>query len=218
MTDLWNDPETVREFRERSVDVRLDRMMEAYSDPPSITVLDLGCAGGRNAEPLAARGFDLWAVDAASAMVDATRERLARIFGTKRAQERVLVKAMDDLSFLDDGSVDLVVALGIYQQARSLEEWTSALAETARVMRRGARCLVANFGPRTGPIERVPELVAAPFVYKEARFGAWCLPTAEQLDASFAGHGLHPTVPTETVERELEGKRRQTVNALLMKS
>ena len=38
-----------------------------------------------------------------------------------------------------DASFDLVVALGIYHNARSAEEWQAALAETARVLKPGGR-------------------------------------------------------------------------------
>ena len=40
------------------------------------TVLDLGCAGGRNTVLLAERGFDVWAVDASDAVAHGAEQAL----------------------------------------------------------------------------------------------------------------------------------------------
>ena len=74
--------------------------------------------------------------------VERTRERVAEILGADAARERVRVGAMDDLSCFPESSFDLVVALGIYHNARSVDEWERSVAETARVLRSGGRLLV----------------------------------------------------------------------------
>ena len=58
---------------------------------------------------------------------------------------------MDDLSAFADDSIDLVLALGVFQMAESLDEWARTLDETARVLAPGGQLLVATFAPGTEP-------------------------------------------------------------------
>jgi ubiquinone/menaquinone biosynthesis C-methylase UbiE len=127
---------------------------------------------------------------------------------------------MDDLGFAADRSVRIVLALGILQQAVTMEEWNRTLDEIARVLAPGGQCLVANFAPGTGPVDAPPPrlLPGTKFLYENKRFGTWCLPDAGQLDAEFASRGLVPVTPTRTVERVVDEQRRRTVNALYRKT
>lgn len=218
-TQFWNDPECVEMFAARDPDHRLVELAAEYDVPASIPVLDLGCAGGRNAEFLAQKGFDLQAVDFAESMVERTRARIAEVWDAKEAERRVHAVRMDDLSRYADASFELVVALGIYQQAQSEDELRRSLAESARVLRPAGRCLVANFGPGTtsssGPTRPVD---GTAFVFDGFRYGRSCLLGPDQLDTEFAEAGLFPAVSSRQVERETEGGgRRVTVNALYQK-
>ena len=94
----WNDPERVECFASRDPDHRLVELVEALPYPRGVTVLDLGCAGGRNAEYLARHELDLHALDVAEAMVARTRERVAVVLGAEEAEARVVRGTMDDLS------------------------------------------------------------------------------------------------------------------------
>ncbi|HEX6068288.1 MAG TPA: class I SAM-dependent methyltransferase, partial [Longimicrobiaceae bacterium] len=140
--EFWEQPEVVEQFAARAPDHRLLAILPEYARPAEVRVLDLGCAGGRNTVLLAERGFDVWAVDASGPMVERTRERVAEILGADAARERVRVGAMDDLSCFPESSFDLVVALGIYHNARSVDEWERSIAETTRVLTSGGRLLV----------------------------------------------------------------------------
>ena len=216
---FWNDPERVDEFAKRDPDHRLVELIKDYSEPSRLRVLDLGCAGGRNAVFLARHGFDVYAVDSAQAMVERTRAELAATVNGEEAERRVLQGEMKDLSRFESGSVALIVALGVFQQAQSVNEWHRSLAEAARVLSAGGRCLVANFGPGTGSVDRKPELIpGTKFVYSGMRYGNACLLTVAQLDEEFARVGLTPEVPSQQVEREADGQRRVTVNALYKKA
>lgn len=217
--EFWNDPQMVRQFAEREPDIRLLELIDAISDPASHHVLDLGCAGGRNTELLVARGFPVCAIDFAPAMVEQTRARIASRIGTEAAVGSVHQGRMDDLVILGDRSIHTVLALGILQQAITMEEWNRTLDEITRVLVPEGRCLVANFAPGTGPIDApFPSLLpGTEFLYENKRFGAWCLPNVEQLDAEFARRGLRPVLPTEMVERVADDQRRRTVNALYAK-
>jgi len=214
----WNDPERVRAFAARDADHRLVELVDATPYPPGVRVLDLGCAGGRNADLLARRGFDLWALDAAEAMVEATRARVAACLGEDEASRRVVRGLMTDLSAWEDGSFHLVVALGVYHQAQSEVEWYEALAETERVLAYGGRCLVSNFAPGTGGLHEPLELIEGTrFTYEGMHEDFLCLRDADGLDRDLAELALVPETPTRIVERAVEDRRRVTVNGLYRK-
>lgn len=219
MTDpFWEQPEVVEQFAAREPDHRLARLVEEYDRPGATRVLDLGCAGGRNTVFLAGRGFDAWAVDASAAMVERTRERLAEILGARAARERVREARMDDLSAFADGAFDLIVALGIYHNARGREEWERAVAESARVLRAGGRVLVNHFTPEvdlTG--EGVRPVAGEADVYEGFPGGRVVLLDVDALDAAMARHGFRPEVPSERVRVETERGRRVSVNALFVR-
>ena len=107
------------------------------TEPQGKQILDIGCAGGRNAVFLAEKGVDVVATDGSAAMVARTRDRLAAVLGQEEAVSRATQAFMDATPGARDASFDLVVALGIYHNARSPEEWERALAETARVLKAG---------------------------------------------------------------------------------
>lgn len=212
---FWERSDVVEQFASRPPDHRLVRLASEYEHPARVRVLDLGCAGGRNTVFLAEQQFDVWAVDASTAMVQRTRERLTSVLGSAAAEARVQVGRMDDLSRFAAGSFDLVVALGVYHNAGSLREWDAAVAGSARVLRPGGRALVNHFTPEvdlTG--EGVRPVTDHPHVYEGLASGRNVLLAAEALDRAMAAHRLHPVVPSETVRVETGAGRRVSVNAL----
>ena len=156
----WGAPDTVAFFRDRPPDRRLVALVEAGALGCGARVLDLGCAGGRNAAYLTALDIEVLAVDAEPAMVDATRERLAGLVGADEAARRVRVGRFDRLGFLGDASFDFALALGVLQHAADEQECRRGVAEIARVLRPGGGVLVAHFAPSSRPhgreLRRVP--------------------------------------------------------------
>jgi SAM-dependent methyltransferase len=214
-TPFWEDPEIVARFADREPDHRLQKLLPEYPCPAETRVLDLGCAGGRNSVYLAAHGFGLIAVDASLAMVEETRRRVAELLGWTRAAECVRPGRMDELDFLPDRHVELVVALGVYHSAASREEWDRTLAETFRVLVPGGRVLVSNHTDECDPdgkgLRRVPG--EAPLY--DRRSGRSFLVSAETLDREMERHGFVRLVPTATVRRETDaGGVRVTANGL----
>jgi len=214
---FWEDAERVEMFAERDPDRRLLSLVESHPDPQATRVLDIGCAGGRNTVVLAERGFDVYAIDSSSAMVEKTRERLAAILGQREAERRVRVGHMEDLSDFGAESFQLVVALGVYHNARSRRQWDRALDETARVLVPGGRLLVSNFSPRSDPGADLHPVPGGEHVYDGFDAGPLFLLEADELDAEMARHDLISVVPTETVVRPTETGRRVTVNGLYQK-
>lgn len=213
---FWQDPEVVQRFAEKDPDHRLRELVEDYPKPALVHALDLGCAGGRNAVLLAEKGFDLVAVDASEAMVEETRRRVAEVLGEAEARRRVRRGLMDHLPWLSDGAVDLVVALGIWHQADSREEWDRALDETARITAPGGRVLVSVFSPGTNLAgEEMTPVPGDDRAYEGFPSGRGCLADPEALDEDMARRGFEPERPTERVVKELEdGRRRVSANGL----
>lgn len=223
----WEDPEVVALFAARDPDLRLQALLagdgdyrairDAWAPPPAPRVLDIGCAGGRNAVWLASEGADVWAIDSSTAMVAETRRRLSEELGGVQATRRAQVGRMDDLHQFMSGSFDLVLALGVLQNAATTEEWDSSLAEAARVLREGGLCLVANFGPDSRPN-------GAPLTPVAGETNVWlgfsddqrpmALPDLDGLDASFAAHGMSSVLPTQRVRVETPRGFRTTLNGL----
>ncbi len=218
MSSFWDSPENVARFAAREPDVRLTELIREYANPSATKVLDLGCAGGRNAVLLAENGFDLEAVDASSAMVAKTRERLASILGAAEAERRTRGGRMGDLSQFSDASFALVVALGVYHCAQSRAEWDRALAETARVLASGGRLLVSVFTPETDLTGRGTRPVAKePDVYEGFDSGRHFLVDAPALDREMARYGLRPLEPTRIARPKVETGRRVSANGLYVK-
>ena len=216
---FWERPDIVTRFAEREPDHRLAELVEDYLAPSAVRVLDLGCAGGRNTVFLARRGFDVIARDSAQAMVEETRRRLAAILGEAEAEARVRVASMDRLEDVADGSVDLLVALGVYHNARTGGEWDRALAEAHRVLVRGGRVLVSDFTDKLDPEGRgLTRVEGEDHVFLGASSGRVYLLSAEELDREMIRRGFAPLGPTETVTRDTEnGGRRVTANGFYRK-
>ncbi|MDR5710105.1 MAG: class I SAM-dependent methyltransferase [Armatimonadota bacterium] len=202
---FWERAEVVERFAARPPD---DRMVALLSSLPRTTrVLDLGCAAGRNTEWLAREGFDVYACDASRAMVTYTRNRLRPYLPEAELARRVIRCRMDDLSAFPDAFFTVVVALGIYQQAESTEEWHRAVRETARVLREGGHLLVQHFAlgsrPWKNPLQEVE-----PFVFEtegpdgEAR--RLVLLDETTLNAWMDRHGFSPEVPVRLATRPTE--------------
>jgi SAM-dependent methyltransferase len=215
---FWEQPEQVERFAAREPDERLLGLLERFEHADDVRVLDLGCAGGRNAVAVAGTGATVWAIDRSEAMVEKTRERLTALIGEVAARRHALTGRMDDLSRFADGLFDLVVALGVYHNARSREEWDAALSETARVLKSGGLLLVAAFTPETDLTgEGVTPVVDEPPVYEGFPSGRAVLVDQDSLDEAMSDHGLRPEEPSTTVTKVTESGRRVTVNALYRK-
>lgn len=210
---VWEREDVVEWFASRPPDTRLQQLLNGA--PSSTAVLDLGCAGGRNAVWIASQGFDVHALDASSAMVEKTRSRLAEHVGEAEATRRTHHGSMDDLSRFPDGRFDLIVAMGIFHAARTEAEWHAAVAESARVLRSGGEILVAHFSPDADPRgEGIHLWPGEAHVYRAfSGHERTLLLDPQRLDTWFAEHGFAPSTPTTAVRVTTDTGFRTTVNA-----
>jgi len=215
---FWEQPEVVDEFAARAADHRLARIIESYPDPSHTHVLDLGWAGGRNAEFLCARGFDVHALDTSRAMVERTRQRLAALAGVPDAERRVQIGRMQELNRFPAARFHLVLALGVYHNASGRADFDRALSETARVLAPGGLVLVAIFSPSSEPKgEPLVRTSADENLYSGFDSGPLYLLEAEELDCATAAHGLIPSEPTVAVRVATLSGFRVSVNGLYAK-
>lgn len=133
---FWSDPSQVIFFRDKPGCSHVRDFLSKVKSPSSKKVLDLGCGGGRNTEMLVKMGFDAHGVDSSTAMVQATRERLANFFSSREAATRIIQGSMLNLPYPAD-SFDLIVSTGVYHQARSERDYTQAISESSRVLKKG---------------------------------------------------------------------------------
>ncbi len=210
----WERREQVERFAGRTADRRLLELLPAFPQPKETRVLDLGCAGGRNAVVLAERGFDVHALDGAMAMVRKTRQRVAEVLDRREAEERVVLGQMDDLQRFAAGSFHLIVAVGIYHEAQTRAEWDRALDETARVLRPGGRVLVATFAPGSDPRGwGLGRVAGEDYLHRAPHGETLSLLEPEELDREMARRGLVAVSPSKKVVVKTDRGQRITVNA-----
>jgi len=151
-------------------------------------LLDVGCGAGRNAVPLAREGWDVVGTDLSWPMLRAASRRASQD-GPKGRLELAL--APMDRSPVPAGSVDLVVAHGIWNLARSGDEWRRALADAARVARPGAALFVFTFSRHTLAADARP-VEGERFVFTQFSGQPQCFVTEDELVGELRAFGFTP--------------------------
>ncbi len=183
----------------------LDYVRAEGGSRPGLRLLDLGCGAARNAAPLAAGGARVVGLDLARPMLAAARRRVAG--EGLAARVALLVAGMRPLP-LRDACVDLVVAHGIWNLARSGAEFRQALAEAARVARPGAGLFLFTFSRATLPEEARP-VAGETFVFTQFSGEPQCFLTEDELlrELAAAGFVKDPPGPLTEHNRPAPGRR-----------
>src|SRR5215211_1686496 len=147
---------------------------------------DIGCGAARNALPLLRLGWRVTGVDLSWPMLRAATARVGRehLAGSFHA----VLAPMERLP-LRDARVDLVIAHGIWNLARSAAQFRQAVDDAARVARSGAGLFVFTFSRNTLPADASP-VAGEPFVYTQFSGEPQCFLTEDQLDAELARAGF----------------------------
>lgn len=156
----------------------------------TMRVLDIGCGAGRNAVPLARAGFTVLGTDLSWPMLSAAMGRDA---GGRRLH--VALAPMDTLP-VRDRSIDLIVAHGIWNLARSGDELRRAITEAARTAAAGGALFVFTFSRHTLPLDATP-VAGESFVFTQFSGSPQVFLTEAELygELARAGFARDPSLP-----------------------
>jgi SAM-dependent methyltransferase len=203
----WDAAGTVSSFTQSPPNDVLVRFAEAERRGRTrARALDIGCGAGRNAVPLARLGWDVFGIDLSWPMLAAAAER-SRVELPETPLGLVLAP-MHQLP-VADGTMDLVVAHGIWNLATSSSQFREAVREAARVAAPGAALFVFTFSRSTlaADVRPVP---GEPFVFTEFSGRPQCFLTEDQLMSELGAGGFtpEPAVPLTEYNRPAPGRLR----------
>ena len=193
----WEDAGVVRGFATGAAnEILLRYVRDELARRPGLSVLDVGCGAGRNAVPMAAAGAAVIGTDVAAPMLEAARSRVKAAGLTDRV---TLVRAPMGALPLGDASIDLVVAHGVWNLARSAAELRRATAEAARVARPGAGLFVFTFSRDTLPRDARP-VSGESFVFTQFAGEPQCFLSDAELRAELLSAGFEKDPPGPLTE------------------
>ena len=196
----WSAPGTVAGFATSAPNAELMRYAGIQRGRGAHRVLDIGCGAGRNAVPLSATGLQVIGIDLSTPMLAAASARGSAV--------RLAQAAMDALP-VRSGSVDLIIAHGIWNLARSQSEFRRAVAEAARVAASGAALFVFTFSRHTLDPSAQP-VAGEAFVFTQFSGSPQVFLTDAQLAAELAevGFAPDPDLPIHELNRPPAGQLR----------
>ena len=151
---------------------------------PRGRALDIGCGAARNASALAAMGWNVLGTDLSWPMLCAARERTRDVAGHFLG----VLAPMDALP-VATGRFNLIIAHGIWNLARSAEEFRRAVDEAARSAAPHAALFVFTFSRNTLP-PQVRPVAGESFVFTEFSGERQCFLTEAQLDEELGRVGF----------------------------
>jgi ubiquinone/menaquinone biosynthesis C-methylase UbiE len=163
---------------------------------PGGRALDIGCGAARNAVPLARLGWGVVGTDLSWPMLTAARGRAQEEAPNHRLH---IVQAPMTALPTRAGAFDLIVAHGIWNLARSSEEFRMGVREAARVAAPGALLFVFTFSRHTLP----PDAGAVPgesFVFTQFSGEPQCFLTGAELLSELGAAGFVPDPAVPLVE------------------
>jgi SAM-dependent methyltransferase len=198
----WSTAGTVAGFATAAPNLSLvDYAAFELSRARSAHLLDIGCGAGRNAVPLARMGWHVVGTDLSQPMLQAAAARE----GGHRLQ---LVNAPMHALPIRGSSINFIVAHGIWNLARSGDEFRASVNEAARIARPGAALFVFTFSRNTLPATAEP-VAGESFVFTQFSGAPQCFLTETQLleELRFAGFAPEPALPLRELNRPAPGLR-----------
>lgn len=202
----WTNAGTVAAFVQSPPNATLMGFAERERSRGSRHALDIGCGAGRNALPMAHEGWDVTGTDLSMPMLAAAAQRLRK--ERPIGAVRLVLAPMERLP-IQKASVDLIVAHGIWNLARSSAQFRAALQEARRVAKPGAALFVFTFSRSTLPPDAMP-VPGEPFVFTQFSGQPQCFLTDAQLVAELqeAGFTADDAVPLTEHNRPRPGELR----------
>lgn len=202
----WSEAGTVAGFAQSPPNPTLLRFAAGERAAGKERALDIGCGAGRNAVPLARLGWTVTGIDLSWPMLEAAAVRARAESVSQRF--RPILAPMERLP-ITSACMDLIVAHGIWNLAKSSGQFRAALREAARVARPGAALFVFTFSRATLPPGTAP-VAGEEFVFTEFSGTPQCFLTAEQLIAELGDAGFvpDPSVPLTEHNRPPAGALR----------
>src|SRR5262245_33888709 len=125
----WSAPGTVAGFVQSPPNETLMAFAAGERVRGARAAVDVGCGAGRNLVPLAFQGWTIVGIDLSKPMLDAAAARAETEASARLAG--LALAPMDELP-IADRSVDLIVAHGIWNLARTGDEFRRGVREAAR--------------------------------------------------------------------------------------
>jgi SAM-dependent methyltransferase len=199
----WIDPGIVAGFATSPPNAQLlEYAARQRRGSATFRVLDIGCGAGRNAVPLALAGAAVIGTDLSEPMLQAAR---ARDGGGHLQLARAPMHALP----VRDRSIDLIVAHGVWNLARSGAEFRQAVAEAARAAAPGAALFVFTFSRHTLPPDTAP-VAGETFVFTQFSGAPQVFLTRDQLvdEMHAAGFDGDPDFPIRELNLPAPGQVR----------
>lgn len=202
----WEQPDIVGGFARSAPNPALMEYAHRHRCPWFATrVLDIGCGAGRNAVPLVAHGFDVIAIDRSRPMLEAAAAR-------NPTRRLTLLDGRMDALPVRSRSIDLVIAHGIWNLARSTREFRRAVAEAARVATPGGKLFVFTFSRNTLAANAAP-VDGEHFVFTQFSGTPQVFLTKEQLIDELRAVGFEPDADLPIRELNLPRPGQVTLSA-----
>ncbi len=149
-SDYWNDLHVVNEFENYPHPKYWEDFLRGFKDPFNLKLLDLGSGAGRNSELSLKLGFDVYACDYHTEMVNATRKKFSTFGFSDRYTENRVIKADFQNVPYKNSQFDVVIASGVLHNGNSIQILENGISEISRILKHGGfLCLnifVANGG------------------------------------------------------------------------
>ena len=199
----WSEAALVSSFAQSPPNQTLMEFAAARRAGGARKLLDIGCGAGRNAVPLVLQGWTVAGTDLSLGMLRAAQQRLAT-----EAPERSLGLALAPMEHLPiaGGSMDFIVAHGIWNLAQTTAQFRAAVREAARVVRPGGWLFVFTFSRSTLPDADRP-LPGESYVYTRFSGGPQIFLTVDELVEELAavGFSVDPSIPIVEHNRRPRG-------------
>lgn len=128
---------------------------------PGMRVLDAGCGGGRNLVHLLRAGYEVFAVDAEAASIDAVR-RMAASLAPQLPADNFRVEPVERMTF-PDAFADVVLSSAVLHFARDDDQFHAMVRSMWRVLKPGG-LLFARLASSIGMENRVRPTTGGRFV------------------------------------------------------